>query len=202
MGWLGDGLGWVWSHTVGPIVSGATGFVWSQFMSGFVSWIVDAVAWFVGRVLSLLEDSTHVDLNAAWFTGSDGPYRKVLAIAAVLLLGFVFLGILQGLLAGDAMGMVLRVVRDLPLAILGMVVTIAVTAKLLELSDAMSHAVLRGGGDDAKEVLRVLTAAGSFSGHTSFVVALLGLLCIIAALFVWVELVVRQGVIYLLVDGR
>ena len=56
------------------------------------------------------------------------------------------------------MGMVVRVARDLPLAILGMVVTITATQKLLELSDAMSHAVLRGGGDDAKEVLRVLTA--------------------------------------------
>src|SRR5262245_27949277 len=199
MGWLGDGLGWVWNHTLGPIANGATGFVWSQFMSGFVSWIVDAVAWFVGRVLSLLEDSTHVDLRSAWFAGSEGPYRKVLGIAAVLLVGFVFLGIIQGRLAGDAMGMVVRIARDLPLSILGMVVTIAATQKLLELSDAMAHAVLRGGGDDAKEVLRVLTAAGSFSGQTSFVVALLGLLCIVAALLVWIELVVRAAMIYLLV---
>ncbi len=199
MGWLGDGLGWVWNHTVGPIASGATGFVWSQFMSGFVAWIVDAVAWFVGRVLSLLEDSTRVDLGSAWFAGSDGPYRKVLGIAAVLLVGFVFLGIIQGLLAGDAMGMVLRIARDLPLSILGMVITIAATQKFLELSDAMAHAVLRGGGDDAKEVLRVLTAAGSFSGQSSFVVALLGLLCVVTALLVWIELVVRAAMIYLLV---
>jgi hypothetical protein len=71
--------------------------------------------------------------------------------------------------------------------------------KLLALSDALSHAVLRGGGDDAKQVLKVISTAGSFSGQTSFVVALLGLLCIVAALFVWIELVVRSALIYLLV---
>jgi len=59
--------------------------------------------------------------------------------------------------------------------------------------------VLRGGGSDAKHVLTVISTAGSFSGQTSFVIALLGLLCIIAALFVWVELVVRSALIYLLV---
>lgn len=199
MGWLGDALGWVWNHTVGPVAQGAAGFVWDQVMSGIVSWIVDAVAWFVGRVLTLLEDTTRVNLSADWFSGPNSPYRTVLGIAAVLLLGFLFLGLIQGLLAGDPMAMLIRMSRDLPLAVFGMVVTIAVGDKLLELSDELSHAVLRGGGDDAKQVLKVISTAGSFSGQTSFVIALLGLLCIVAALFVWVELVIRAALIYLLV---
>ncbi|HEY3673037.1 MAG TPA: hypothetical protein VGN51_19015 [Acidimicrobiia bacterium] len=123
----------------------------------------------------------------------------MLGIAAALLLGFVFLGLLQGLLAGDAMVMVTRIVRDLPLAVLGMVVTIEVATRLLQLADALSHAVLRGGGDNAKEVLRVISTSSSFSGQSSFVVALLGLLCIVAALFVWVELVIRAALVYLLI---
>jgi hypothetical protein len=199
MGWLGDAFGWVWDHTIGPVAQGAAGFVWDQVMSGIVNWIVDAVAWFVGRVLTLLEDTTRVNLSADWFSGPNSPYRTVLGIAAVLLLGFLFLGLLQGLLAGDPMAMLVRMTRDLPLAVFGMVVTIAVGDKLLELSDELSHAVLRGGGDDAKQVLKVISTAGSFSGQTSFVIALLGLLCIIAALFVWVELVIRSALIYLLV---
>lgn len=199
MGWLGDALGWVWDHTLGPVAQGATGFVWDQVMSGIVSWITDAVAWFVGRVLTLLEDTTRVNLSAGWFSGANSPYRTVLGIAAVLLLGFLFLGLIQGLLAGDAMAMLIRMARDLPLAVFAMVVTIAVGDKLLELSDELSHAVLRGGGNDAKQVLKVISTAGSFSGQTSFVIALLGLLCIIAALFVWVELVIRAALIYLLV---
>jgi hypothetical protein len=199
MGWLGGALGWVWDHTLGPVANGAAGFVWDQVMQGIVSWIVDSVAWFVGQVLSLLEDSTKVDLRAGWFLDPGGPYRTVLAIAAVLLLGFVFLGLLQGLVAGDPMVMLTRIARDLPLAVLGMVVTIEVATRLLQLSDALSHAVLRGGGDNAKEVLRVIGNASAFSGQSSFVIALLGLLCIIAALFVWVELVIRAALIYLLV---
>lgn len=199
MGWLGGALGWVWDHTLGPVAHGAAGFVWDQVMQGIVSWIVDSVAWFVGQVLSLLEDSTKVDLRAGWFLDPGGPYRTVLGIAAVLLLGFVFLGLLQGLVAGDPTLMLTRIARDLPLAVLGMVVTIEVATRLLEVSDALSHAVLRGGGDNAKEVLRVISDSSSFSGQSSFVIALLGLLCIIAALFVWVELVIRAALIYLLV---
>jgi hypothetical protein len=199
VGWLGGAVGWVWDHTLGPVASGAAGFVWDQVVQGLVSWIVDSVSWFVGQVLSLLEDSTKVDLRAGWFLDPGGPYRTVLGIAAVLLLGFVFLGVVQGLVAGDPMAMVMRVVRDLPLAVLGMVVTIEVTSRLLQLSDALSHAVLRGGGDNAKEVLRVISASSSFSGQSSFVVALLGLLCIVAALFVWIELVIRAALVYLLI---
>lgn len=199
MGWLGGALGWVWDHTLGPVASGAAGFVWDQVVQGLVSWIVDSVAWFVGQVLTLLEDSTKVDLRAGWFLDPGGPYRTVLAIAAALLLGFVFLGLLQGLLAGDPIVMLTRIVRDLPLAVLGMVVTIEVTTRLLQLADALSHTVLRGGSDNAKEVLRVISTASSFSGQSSFVVALLGLLCIVAALFVWVELVIRAALIYLLI---
>ncbi len=55
----------------------------------------------------------------------------MLGIAAVLLLGFLFLGLIQGLLAGDPMAMLVRMARDLPLAVFGMVVTIAVGDKLL-----------------------------------------------------------------------
>src|SRR5438552_2794199 len=115
MGWLGGALGWVWDHTLGPVAQGATGFVWDQVMQGIVSWIVDAVAWFVGQVLSLLEGTTTVDLRAGWFIDPGGPYRTVLDIAAALLLGFVFLGLLQGLLAGDPTAMLVRIARDLPL---------------------------------------------------------------------------------------
>ena len=199
MGWLGDGLGWVWNHTVGAVAQGAAGFVWDQVVGGIVSWIVDAVAWFVGQVLTLLEDTTRVNLSSDWFSGSNSPYRTVLGVAAVLLLGFLFLGLIQGLLAGDPMAMLIRMARDLPLAVFGMVVTISVGDKLLQLSDELSHAVLHGGGDDAKQVLKVISTASSFSGQTSFVIALLGLLCIVAALFVWIELVVRSALIYLLI---
>ncbi len=199
MGWLGGGLGWVWDHTVGPVVGGAAGFAWDQIIQGINDWIVEAVAWFVGRVLTLLEESTHVDLHAGWFVGADGPYRKVVGIAAVLLVGFLFLGIVQGLLAGDPMAMLARMVRDLPLAVLGMVTTIEVASRLLELSDELSRGVLRGGGDNAKQVLRVISDASSFSGQRSFVIAVLGLFCILAALFVWVELVIRTALVYLVI---
>jgi len=199
MGWFGDALGWVWDNTAGAVVGAAGGFVWEQVIAGITSWVVDAVAWFVGRVLSLLEDTTQVDLQQDWFVGTGGPYQRVLAVAAVLLVGCVFVGIVQGVISGDGTEALVRVVRALPLSVLGMVTTIQVAQILLQLSDEMSKAVLRGGGDDAKEVMRVLTDTSIFTGQSSFVIVALGLLAIIAALLVWIELILRSGLIYVLI---
>ena len=72
---------------------------WSGTRSSRASWvgITDAVAWFVSRVLTLLEDTTKVDLSKDWFSGTGGPYRTVvLGITAVLLVGFLFVGIVRG----------------------------------------------------------------------------------------------------------
>jgi len=187
-------------QTVGRVGGAAGGFVWYQVVTGMENWVIDAVAWFVGRILSLLEASTQVNLKAGWFLAPDGPYDKVLGLGAVLLVVFLFVGLIQGLLAGDPTGMVLRMARDLPLAVLGMVTVIDVGSILLQLSDAMAHGLLQGGGDDGKHVMRTLTsAAHATGGDGSLVIVILGLFVIIAALFVWVELVIRAGLIYLLV---
>jgi hypothetical protein len=105
MGWLGDGLGWVWNHTVGAVAQGAAGFVWDQVVGGIVNWIVDAVAWFVGQVFTLLEDTTRVTLSSAWLSGLNSPYRRVIGFAASLLIVFVFIGLITGSFAGDPMAM-------------------------------------------------------------------------------------------------
>jgi len=198
MGWFGDAIGWVYDNTIGQAVNATGGFVWNQVVQGMTKWVTDAVAWFVGRILSLLEATTQVNLKAGWFLAPGGPYTQVLDIAAVLLLVFVFIGLIQGLLAGDPAGMVLRMVRDLPLAVVGMVVVVEVGSVLLGLSDAMAQGVLTGGGDDAKRVMTTLTSHLDPSSG-SLVIVVLGAFVIVASLFVWVELVIRGGLIYLLV---
>jgi hypothetical protein len=200
VGWFGDAIGWAWGNTVGRVGGAAGGFVWDQVVTGMENWVIDAVAWFVGRILSLLEATTQVNLKAGWFLAPDGPYDQVLSLGAVLLVVFLFVGLIQGLLAGDPAGMVLRMARDLPLAVVGMVTVIDVGSLLLQLSDAMAHGLLNGGGDDGKQVMRTLTsAAHATGGDGSLVIVVLGLFVILAALFVWVELVIRAGLIYLLV---
>ncbi|MCA1833922.1 MAG: hypothetical protein LC750_14575 [Actinobacteria bacterium] len=87
----------------------------------------------------------------------------------------------------------------LPIAVVGMVVTAAVTGRLLALTDALSDAVLSGTGGQALHFLSGFggtTASGATSGFAGVV---LGLVAVLAALVLWVELIVRASLIYLLV---
>src|SRR5205807_4888783 len=104
-----------------------------------------------------------------WFAGPGSPYAAVRGVALVLLVGFVLLGVLQGLVHGDAAGMLKRVAGKLPVAVVGMVVTTAVTGRLLALTDALSDAVLSGTGGQALHFLSGFsgTASGATSGFAA-----------------------------------
>jgi hypothetical protein len=115
-----------------------------------------------------------------------------------LLLGFVFLGLIQGLLAGDISGMIRRVALDLPVAILGMIATTIIVDKLLQLTDALSAAVLTHSGDQAVHFLSGFGVAVT-SATQGFAAVMLGLVAIVAGFFVWVELIVRSVLVYILV---
>jgi type IV secretion system protein TrbL len=115
-----------------------------------------------------------------------------------LLVGFLFLGLLQGLLHGDAAGMVRRVAGNLPAAVAGMVVTTAVVGRLLDLTDALSNAVLSSSDQQALHFLSGFgVAVTSVSG--GFAAVVIGLVAVIAGLLLWVELLVRASLVYLLV---
>lgn len=183
---------------VGDLLGGAAGFAFDQIAEGIANWVLDAVGFFVGGVVDFLRSSARVDVEAAWFSGPGSPYFTVRNIAAALLVGFVFLGLLQGLLNGDTWGMVRRVAGGLPAAVVGMVVTTAVVARLVELTDALSNAVLTNSDDQA---LRFLSGFGvAVTGATQgFAAVVIGLVVVLAALLLWVELMVRASLVYLLV---
>ncbi|MEW6470671.1 MAG: hypothetical protein AB1679_00165 [Actinomycetota bacterium] len=179
-------------------VGGASGLAFESIASGIGSWVLGAVAYFVNGVLDFLRSSARPDVEAAWFAGPGSPYATVREIAGVLLVGFVLLGLLQGLLHGDVMGMVRRMGGTLPLAIGGMVVTTAVAGRLVALTDALSNAVLSGTGERAVQFLSSFGVA--VSGATQgFAAVVLGLVAVLAALVLWVELIVRASLVYLLV---
>ena len=183
---------------VGGLLGGAAGFAFDQIAEGIAKWVLDAVGFFVGGVLEFLRSAARVDVEAAWFSGPGSPYFAVRNIAAALLVGFVFLGLLQGLLNGDAWGMVRRVAGGLPAAVLGMVVTTAVVSRLVELTDVLSNAVLANSDDQA---LHFLSGFGvAVSGATQgFAAVVIGLVVVLAALLLWVELMIRASLVYVLV---
>jgi type IV secretion system protein TrbL len=179
-------------------LGGAAGWAFDKVAEGIGEWVLSSVSFFVTGAIDFLTNSSRPDVQGAWFAGTGSPYATVRDLAAVLLLAFVFLGLIQGLLAGDGLGMVRRVAGNLPLAVGGMVVMTAIVAKLLELTDAMSGAVLTNSGGQATQFLSGF-GASAMQATSGFAAVVLGVVAIVAGLLLWVELLVRGALIYLLV---
>lgn len=179
-------------------IGGAAGWAFDKVADGIAEWILSSVSFFVSGAVDFLTTSSRPDVQGAWFAGPGSPYATVRDVAGVLLLAFVFVGLVQGLLAGDGIGMARRIAGYLPLAVGGMVITTAVVAKLLELTDALSSAVLTNSGDQAFHFLSGFGAAVTASTN-GFAAVVLGIVAIVAALMLWIELIVRAALVYLLV---
>lgn len=183
---------------VKDVIGGATGWTFGTIAAGIAEWVLGGVSYFVNGAVDFLRTSARPDVEAAWFAGPGSPYATVRGVALVLLVGFVLLGVLQGLVHGDAAGMLKRVAGRLPIAVVGMVVTTVVAGRLLALTDALSNAMLSGTGGQALHFLSGFS--GTASGATSsFAAVVLGLVAVLAALVLWVELIVRASLVYLLV---
>jgi type IV secretion system protein TrbL len=200
-------ISWVWDKAgglLGDAAGAALGWSFEKVIGGLVAWVLDGVAWVVGAVFGFIDSSTSPTVTAAWFVGDgsrEGPYRMMLSVAAALLLLFVFAGLIQGVLAGDVAGMGRRIVLDLPLAIGGMVSTVAITQLLIDLTDALSDGILSGFGADIRAFMDGVATVGSLTGGvaTALVVFLLGLFTLLAGLVIFIELVIRSALIYLVV---
>jgi hypothetical protein len=178
-------------------IGGIGGWSFGALASGVAGWVLSGVAWFANGVLNFLKTSARPQVEAGWFSGPGSPFATVRNLAGMLLVGFVFLGLIQGLLRGGPGAMVRRVASDLPLAVIGIVATVAVVARLLDLTDALSTVVLNQSDGQA---LRFLAGFGPTGPGTSGIaVVVVGLLAIAAGLLLWVELMVRSALVYLLV---
>jgi hypothetical protein len=180
------------------VISAPAGWAWDKVAQGITSWILGAVGFFVDGTVKFLLTSARPNVEAAWFSGANSPYATVRNIAGVALLAFVFLGLIQGLLAGDVAAMMRRIAADLPAAVLGMIGTTVIVGKLLELTDALSTAVLTHSGDESVHFLSGFGAAAN-GATLGFAAVLVGLVAVIAGLLLWVELILRSVLVYILV---
>lgn len=182
---------------VDRLVGGASGWAFDQVTDGITRWVLDAVGYFVDGAANFLKTSATPDVTAVWFSGPGSPYAAVRRIAGLLLVGFVFLAILQGLVRGDGGATVSRLALTVPAAVLAMVATTTVVGKLLELTDALSTEVLSATGGQAGDFLAGFGAMTAGAG--GFAAVLIGLAAVVAGLLLWIELLVRSALVYLLV---
>lgn len=193
-------VGWAVDKVAGA-VSGAASAGFGMVIGGLTAWMLDAVVWVVGGVFNFFLDATDPNVQADWFLRPQGPYATTAGIAAVLLVGFVLIGITQGVLAGDVGGMLRRVGFELPMAVIAMVGLVSVTQALVTLTDQLSKGLLEHFGDDVQRFADTVGSLSALSGGTAtaFVVFLLALVSVLAGIVLVAELVVRASLIYIVV---
>lgn len=201
-GLVGDTAG-----AVTGAVTGAVGGVGGQLagglgdaaLSALTNFVVGGAVWFLGQVADVVTRSTELSVTAGWFTAR---YRVMAALAGSLTVLFVLLAALAALIARDPRRLI-RPVAMIPAAGLGTFAAVAVTRLLLAVSDQMSAAVSRGLTGDLREALTgaahglgTLTLVGGGPVVPAFATMLAGLLAAVAAVVIWLELLLREVAIY------
>lgn len=181
-------------------ISGIGDQIGQNVLDQFTRWIGDAAKSVTDQVISFIGNATGVDLAGA-FSGNAhtaAVYSKVLALSAVLMVGFVFLGVIHGLVKGDP-GSIARVALvRVPMSIAGTVALVAVTDLLLKVTDGASAFVIADAPGDLAAFTQTISQAASATGNGA-AGGLLGLVYLIGALLCLMALVVRSALIYLLI---
>ncbi|MBW3642827.1 MAG: hypothetical protein KY447_07935 [Actinobacteria bacterium] len=193
VGWASDEVAGVASEAA----SRGAGLVVGQL----TAWMLEAVVWVVGAVFNFFLDATEPNVQADWFLRGGGPYATTVGIAGVLLVGFVLIGITQGVLGGDVAGMLRRVGFELPVAVLAMVGLVGITQALVTLTDQLSAGLLDRFAADVERFTATVGSLSALGGGTAsaFVVFLLALVSVVAGIVLVAELVVRASLIYIVV---
>jgi hypothetical protein len=188
------------TDVLGGGAKAVAGEILSMLGSAIISGLANACSQVVHGLLGFMGASSGIDLESGWWAGERARAitSTILTIAIGLALVFAFLALLQGILAGDVGGMIRLVVKEIPAAAVGTVLVGVVATLLLKLTDAASASVFAGTPGDLEAFLHRLAGPGAVAGYGLLGGVILAVF-LLAGLFVWVELLVRSALLYLLV---
>ena len=198
-------------NPIGPVVDGVKGIIGGgakaagqAALDAILHWVADSLAsactTVMGGLFQFLNTSSTVSLTQGWWAGPRAQHivAAVGQIAGVLMIAFLLAVVIQGTLAGEPAVMLRATIKEVPLAVFGTVALVSVTGLLLALTDAASSMVL---GDAPDSLGRFFSGFGVSANvlTTGLLGVILFLLFLVGALLVWVELLIRSSLIYLLI---
>lgn len=189
-------------NPVGEALGNAAAKAAESTFDFFARRLAEALANAAGSIshalVSYLQTSSSVSLDEGWFAGPRAReiFQSVGIFASVLVLLFLLIAIVHGLVRGDVGAIIRSAAVEVPMSILGIVVITTMTGVLLAITDWLSAVVLIGAPESLDRFLQFGDAGMIVTlGLFGFILVPAFLL---AALAVWVELVVRSSLIYLL----
>ncbi len=174
----------------------------AAFVAGLAAvggWVLGGARTALKLTASLLDKTTSPQLRTTWFSST---YWRIGGIGALLTLPFLFAAAIQALLRSDLTLLLRAAFGYLPLSLLAVSIAAPVTMLLLAASDGVSAVVTSAAGGAST---RFLAQLGLVSGtldlisRAPFVSFFVGLLVVGAAVLLWVEMLMRDAAIYIVV---
>jgi hypothetical protein len=185
---VGQGLGGIASTATTQLALSALG-----------SWVSGGATFVLHETANVLAETTTPRLTSTWFSAA---YWKVAGLAAMLTLPFIFAAAIQALLRSDLTLLVRAALGYLPLAMLAVAVAAPLTMLLLSASDELAAAISSAGANQSVNFLdQAISPAGTVGAISGspFLLFLLGLFTVAGALILWIELLMREAAVYVIV---
>jgi hypothetical protein len=163
------------------------------------AWVIGGAKFALDETAKVLGTTTSPQLQSTWFSSA---YWRMTGIAALLTLPFLFAAAIQALVRSDLALLARAAFGYLPLALLAVGIAAPLTMLLLAASDEMSAIVSAAAGNAGAHFLEVAGAkigALSLASRSPFLAFLVGLLTAAGALTLWVELLLREAAVYVIV---
>ncbi len=191
-------------EAVNTVVSGATQTVASTAstalgLAAIGTFVLGGAGAVLKETAAALGTTTAPQLRTTWFSAT---YWRMTAIAAVLTLPFLFAAAVQALIRSD-LGLLARAAFGyLPLAMLAIAIAAPLTMLLLAATDELCAIISSAAGDASAQFLaKAGRLIGGLTALTSspFLAFLVGLFMVGAAFALWVELLMREAAVYVIV---
>ena len=168
-------------------------------IAAIVAWAVGGAHFVLSETAKLLGESTSPELTATWFSS---VYWRVAGVAALMTLPFLVAAAIQAVLRSDAALLARAVFGYLPLSFLATGIAAPLAMILLQVTDWMGSWVGAAAGDDGSHFLVDAGVALGTLGvavGSPFVTFLIALLTTAGGLILWLELLIREAAVYVVV---
>ena len=163
------------------------------------AWVLGGAKFAMHETAKVLSHTTSPQLKSTWFSST---YWRMAAIASVLTLPFLFAAAVQAMMRSELSLLARAAFGYLPLAMLCVGIAAPVTMLLLAASDQLSAIVSAAAGNAGAEFLtHTATVVGLVAvvSGSPFIAFLIGLFTAAAALTLWLELLLREAAVYVIV---
>lgn len=179
---------------IGSDIGSAAGSVANGILDVFVGYLAKASTWLVAHIAGLIGVQTDPDLSALWFLQKARYAGVVLEATVVPLLLVATIG---AVLRQDLKRLARIWAVGLPVAIVTGLAGVLLANYAMSVTDALTALVAGGHGLRVAPALTHLTLEGIGSGAPVLVTAALYSIAILGAVVVWLELLLRQSAIYI-----